>query len=127
MEIFSHVLGAEHVWLSRIRGRAPELAVWPKLELERCGPLAKEDAAGYRALLEEGGAEALAREVSYVNSAGKRFTSRVGEIVSHAALHGHYHRGQVAVLLRAAGYAPSTTDFIEMVRGAPAAVRKGGG
>jgi uncharacterized damage-inducible protein DinB len=56
-----------------------------------------------------------------VNSAGQAFTSTVEDILLHVCLHGQYHRGQVALLLREAGAAPATTDYIAFARGAPTA------
>jgi uncharacterized damage-inducible protein DinB len=39
------------------------------------------------------------------------------------ALHGSYHRGQIALLVRAGGSTPAPTDYIAFIRGAPAATR----
>ena len=124
LELFAHVLGAEHVWLSRIHERAAEVPVWPVLDLESCATLARENADGYQALLRTLGPGAAARAVSYRNSAGDAFTSTVEEILLHVAMHGSYHRGQIALLVRAGGAAPAATDFIAFVRGSPAAVRR---
>ena len=66
---------------------------------------------------------ALARNVHYTNSAGLEFDSTVGDILLHVALHGAYHRGQIALLVRAGGSAPAPTDYIQFTRGAPAATR----
>ena len=33
LDLFAHVIAAEHVWLSRIAQVKPEVAVWPKLSL----------------------------------------------------------------------------------------------
>ena len=129
LELFAHVLGAEHVWLSRIRGAEPRVAVWPTLTLEACGNVAAENAAGLRAVLDEAaaaaadGASGLQREIAYVNSAGRAFRSTLADILLHTALHGSYHRGQVALLVRQSGGVPSSTDYIAMARGAPAATR----
>ena len=127
LELFAHVLGAEHVWLSRIRGTAPRVAVWPALTLEACAELAAENAAGLRAALDEETArdDALGREVAYVNSAGQAFRSTVADMLLQVALHGSYHRGQIALLVRQSGGVPSATDYIAMARGAPAATRQG--
>ncbi|HEY6147556.1 MAG TPA: DinB family protein [Thermoanaerobaculia bacterium] len=34
----------------------------------------------------------------------------------HVVIHGGYHRGQIAAELRAAGFTPAYTDYIEAVR-----------
>jgi uncharacterized damage-inducible protein DinB len=125
LELFAHVLGAEHVWLMRLRGEEPRVEVWPTLTLEACGILAGENAAELRAVLDAAAADddGLQREVSYVNSAGRAFRSTVADILLHVALHGSYHRGQVALLVRQSGGVPASTDYIALARGAPAATR----
>ncbi|MDF1506258.1 DinB family protein, partial [Roseisolibacter sp. H3M3-2] len=58
-----------------------------------------------------GDADGLARVVEYRTTAGDARRSTVGQILSHVALHGAYHRGQVAMLVRDGGGAPSSTDY----------------
>lgn len=29
LELYAHILGSEHNWLSRIQGNAPTIAIWP--------------------------------------------------------------------------------------------------
>lgn len=123
-ELYAHLLGAEHVWLSRLEQRPPSVAVWPALSLGDARSLAAENVAGYRALLARLSAADLARDVPYTNSAGQSFRSTVADILLQVALHGSYHRGQVALLLRASGAEPAPTDYITFARGAPAATRK---
>lgn len=123
LEIFSHVLGAEHVWLSRIEGRQPTVAVWPSLSLDECETMAGETADAFKRIVAGLTPAALARQITYQNSAGATFTSTLEEILTHVAMHGSYHRGQVAVLLRAAGEIPNATDYIAFTRGSPAAIR----
>jgi uncharacterized damage-inducible protein DinB len=123
LELYAHVLGAEHVWLARLHQRAPRVAVWPTLSLDECAALAAENLAGFRAILADQTPEELAREVPYTNSAGQPFRSIVEDIVLHVALHGMYHRGQVALVVRGAGGEPNPTDYIAFARGAPAATR----
>ena len=124
-ELLAHIIGAETVWLARIEGRDPELAVWPTLSLEECETATRRVRAGYEALLariERDPAE-LTRMVHYRNSAGLEFDSSVVDILRHVALHGAYHRGQIALLARLGGIAPQPTDYIAWARGAPAATR----
>ena len=126
MEIFAHLLGSEEAWFSRIVDREPSVAIWPTLTPEECAALAEKNAERLRDLLDEAGTEGLERKVAYTNSAGDAFTSSVAEILSHVCLHGAYHRGQVALLLRSAGLEPVPTGFIGYARGAPAAKRRDG-
>ena len=125
-EIFAHIVGAELVWLARIEGRKAEVKVWPELSLYQCGIHAGKVREAYDRLLRGLDDDGLAREVSYINSAGNPFTNTVGDILLHVALHGSYHRGQVATLVRQGGAIPAPTDYIGFVRGAPAATRMDG-
>jgi uncharacterized damage-inducible protein DinB len=118
---FTHLLGAAETWLARLQGRAPRTAVWPELTLGEAAALRAETAAAFGAYLSELSRSDLASDVGYTNSAGHSFTSTVGDILVHVALHGQYHRGKVNVLLRQGGFAPAATDYIAFVRGAPAA------
>src|SRR5882724_3032924 len=123
-ENYAHILGSEHVWLSRINGTAARFAVWPSLTLDDCARVAAENVAELRELISTLAGDSLAREITYRNSAGDKFTSTLEDILTHVAMHGSYHRGQVASLIRAGGDTPSPTDYIFFTRGAPAATRQ---
>jgi uncharacterized damage-inducible protein DinB len=123
LDLYAHVLGSEHVWLSRINGTAPKLAVWPSLTLDECEKLGGENAGAYQKLASELTPETRSRPITYRNSAGDEFTSTLEDILTHVSLHGAYHRGQIAASLRAAGDTPVPTDYIAFVRGSPAAKR----
>ncbi|HWE42417.1 MAG TPA: DinB family protein [Gemmatimonadaceae bacterium] len=122
-EIYSHILGSEHTWIARIEGRTPSLAVWPTLGDGEIEHVARENVAALRRIIEGVTEVDLARVVAYRNSAGHPFESTVEDILLHVALHGSYHRGQVAMLLRQGGTEPAPTDYIAFIRGAPAATR----
>lgn len=113
--LLAHLAAAAHVWLSRIEGRAPRHPVWPALSLDEAEALARESIAGLRAVA-AGDEAALARVVEYRTTSGAAFTNTVAEILAHVALHGSYHRGQVAALVRQGGGVPAATDFIVWVR-----------
>lgn len=123
LEIYAHVVGAEHVWVSRLRGEAPRLAPWPKLSLAECRQVGEENVAGFRAVVASLRDEDLQRDVEYRNSAGTAFHSTIEDVLLQVMLHGSYHRGQVAQLLRQNGAEPVATDFIAFTRGAPAPAR----
>ena len=124
LALFSHVLGAEHVWLARLEQRPAELAVWPRLSLEECQKVAKANLAGYRVLIERLDPAGLAHPIHYRNSAGQEFDSTVEDMLLQVCLHGCYHRGQIAAALRSGGAEPAPTDYIGFIRGVPAATRQ---
>lgn len=118
---YAHALGADDVWLARLQGRPPRIAVWPALTLAELPRVAAMIHAGYRQYFDALDDAALDRSVGYTNSAGASFESAVGDILLHVAMHAQYHRGKINLLLRQAGAEPAPTDFIAFVRGVPAA------
>jgi uncharacterized damage-inducible protein DinB len=124
LEIYSHILGSEHVWLSRMYGTPPRLAVWPSLALDACESVAAENVAQLKKVVAAVTGDALERGITYRNSAGDQFSSTLEDILTHVFMHGSYHRGQVAAMIRAAGDTPSPTDYIFFARGSPAATRR---
>lgn len=121
LTIYAHVLGAEAVWLARLAGRPSDVAVWPVLTLEQAASLAARNAAELNALVASLGPDDLDREIDYRASDGRGFRSTTEDILLHVALHGSYHRGQIALLIRGGGGEPASTDYIAFARGAPAA------
>jgi uncharacterized damage-inducible protein DinB len=124
LDLYSHILGSEHVWLSRIKGTTAQVAVWPSLTLDEAERLAGQNIAAFNEVISELTPEGRDTPVTYRNSAGEQFTSTLEDILTHVSLHGAYHRGQIAASIRAAGDVPSPTDYISFARGAPAATRK---
>jgi uncharacterized damage-inducible protein DinB len=112
----AHILGAKALWLARIQGETPPYAVWPELDAQEAGRALAVTASDWEAFfggLDEGG---LLRGISYRNSQGEPWTSRIGDIVQHVSFHGSHHRGQAALEIRRAGAAPPVTDFIHAAR-----------
>ena len=126
LDLFAHVLAAEHVWLARLKGETPRHPVWPTLTLEECAGLVQANQRDLTAFVGALDPADLTRGVTYKNSAGQEFTSSIEDILLHVCLHGTYHRGQIAWALRHGGGVPMPTDYIAMVRGAPAATRDAG-
>ncbi len=110
--LLSHVLSAQHIWAKRILGQKPNYAVWEVFKPE-------DFLAVYRVnidLLENIlTTKTLNEEISYQNSTGS-FTNTIEEILMHVCNHGTYHRGQLAKMLKQAGYAPPVTDYIMLKR-----------
>ena len=125
LDLYSHILGSEHVWLSRIRGTTAQVAVWPTLTLDEAERLASQNITAFNEVISWLTEEGRETPITYRNSAGEQFTSTLEDILTHVSLHGAYHRGQIAASIRAAGDVPSPTDYIAFARGSAAATRKG--
>jgi len=126
LELFAHVLAAEHVWLARLKGETPRHPVWPALSLEECAGLVQANQRDLIAFVGDLTAGDLSRGITYRNSAGQEFASSIEDILLQVSLHGTYHRGQIAWALRHGGGVPMPTDYIAFVRGSPAAKRDAG-
>ena len=117
VKVLAHVLGAEEVWLARMQQRESRSAVWPDLDLDGCERLAHEVHAGLEELLDSLSEQDLDRIVAYRTSTGAAFESTMIDILFQVITHGAYHRGQIAMAVRAGGSAPLYTDWIAFVRG----------
>ena len=112
--MYSHVLGSEVT--SRLEGRAPTLAIWPEMDLETCERRARQISSALHQWVREASAERLADSIRYVTSTGREYDTRIIDVLTHVCLHGAYHRGQVALLLRREGGEPIATDFVVFAR-----------
>jgi uncharacterized damage-inducible protein DinB len=115
VSVFAHIAATEHLWYSRIRGTSTELAVWPELTVAESRAIAERHADLFDEVV-AGGGDGLDQMVSYRNSAGRDFRNSVRDIVIHVTMHGSYHRGQIARLVRASGGEPPYTDYIQYQR-----------
>ncbi len=113
VDLFAHVLTAEHVWQRRIDGETETYAVWQSLGLDECERLATANHAAYARILAR---PDRSRPISYRTSQGAPFTTALDDILLHVSHHGMYHRGQIALLVRASGGAPLSTDYILFAR-----------
>ena len=117
-KLFGHLLFGERLWMNRLRGTEPgSPEPWPEYALNELDQLANANLAAYRMYLgkihEHGGFD---EPVTYEDLAGNEHESRVVDILTHVALHGVYHRGQIAARLRDADVDPTNTDFITFTR-----------
>jgi uncharacterized damage-inducible protein DinB len=116
LRLFAHVLTTERIYLERVRGLDPWPQIfWPDLTLEQCAALIIENQFAYRKFFDGLAENDLDTPVRYRNSKGIEFQTPIKDLLMHVALHGSYHRGQIAQALRSAGAEPANTDFITFV------------
>jgi uncharacterized damage-inducible protein DinB len=111
-----HLVGAGELWLARLRNEPPAMAVWPDLDLERCAAGLARLAERWPRYLEALADDDLEEGVGYRNTRGEYWSSTVSDILTHVAMHGAYHRAQIAAAIRENGGEPAYTDFIHAVR-----------
>jgi|HubBroStandDraft_6_1064221.scaffolds.fasta_scaffold355112_1 uncharacterized damage-inducible protein DinB len=116
----AHILSAQKLWLERILKQPQSTPVWPPLAIDDCTTLADEMSVAWPQVLTRLGNQfapgSLDDKVEYRNSKGEVWCSRVEDILTHVLFHSAYHRGQIALQMRAAGMEPAYTDFIHAVR-----------
>ena len=116
LRIMGHIIGCERLWLSRLQQDGRKIVVWPKLSVEECqggiAALKFHWIEYFRGLTDSN----LAKTIAYVNSKGEPWESRVEDVLMHVVMHSAYHRGQIAISVREAGYEPAYTDLIHVIR-----------
>lgn len=113
MELVPHIISAQWVWLTRMERKPQPMRVWPELSLADCRKEVDKLETEWKRFLPKAN---LDETFAYTNTKGEHFESRVGDTLTHVFLHGHYHRGMIALLIRQTGVTPPYTDFIEAVR-----------
>nr|WP_245247314.1 MULTISPECIES: DinB family protein [unclassified Paenibacillus] len=115
--LFHHVIYAERVWLTRLEGKdSSHLPIWVDADISDMQELIRENEQHYRryiSLLKE---EQLNDLITYKNQSGTPFRTSIRDILTHVALHGQYHRGQINRALREESHEAVNVDYITYVR-----------
>lgn len=118
VDLLAHLAAARQLWLFRL-GVVPD----PPGQLEPKGAdltQAAEDLRAvqgrWKAYLDRLTEEELNRTCEYQSTDAGRFRNRVEDVLTQLFGHSLYHRGQIAMLVRAAGGKPAATDFIFWTR-----------
>jgi uncharacterized damage-inducible protein DinB len=116
----AHILAAQKLWLERILKQPQSMPVWPASTVDDCAAMADEISVAWQQLLTRLGNQfapgALDDRVEYRNSKGEAWSNTVEDILTHVLFHSAYHRGQIALQVRASGAEPAYTDFIHAAR-----------
>ena len=114
LQLMSHILAAERVWMDRLLGVPQSVAVWPEADLAKCEAESADLARSWSAFLKK--TTDLGQTIPYKNSKGEAWTSTILDVLTHVIFHSAYHRGQIASHMRAKGQTPAYTDFIHGAR-----------
>jgi uncharacterized damage-inducible protein DinB len=116
--LLAHIVAARRVWLGRL-GAAPPASgsLFPQnMELDQVIAQWNEAARLWTDFLGHLTDEAIARPFEYQSLDAGRFRNRLEDVLTQLFGHSWYHRGQIAMLVRAAGGEPAITDFIYWCR-----------
>ena len=117
LKVVGHIVGAQRVWLGRLEspGGDPP-APWPLMSLAEANAAVSEMHQRWNSFLGNLAPERLDEDLVHRNSKGAEFRAPVRDVLMQLVMHGAYHRGQIAAVVRDAGGTPSSTDYITYVR-----------
>lgn len=117
--LFAHILGAEAVWFDRAWGAIDlrSVPLFPQWDLHDCRERFESNGRRFLDRVRSTTEAQLAERIVFSDAEGpaadgERYELPLADILNHVALHGHYHRAQIAASVRAAGGTPARTDFI---------------
>jgi uncharacterized damage-inducible protein DinB len=113
IELLSHIIAVQRIWLDRINGKKNQVGVWEVFEVEILLELLEINYEEMCSLIE---ADDLERLISYKNSKGVAYVNTTNQILTHLTLHAAYHRGQIVTTIKPFTDDLPVTDFVFYVR-----------
>jgi uncharacterized damage-inducible protein DinB len=113
LELFSHVLCAQRIWVSRILKIDQKYSPWSVLSVSELKAFSAENFELINSVFAN---VDLQHEIKYSNTNGDVFISKVADILFHVINHSTYHRAQIASLLKQNNIEPPVTDYILLKR-----------
>ncbi|PYX97910.1 MAG: damage-inducible protein DinB [Acidobacteria bacterium] len=113
-DTFTHIVGAEWIWLERWFGRWPPALLQPSEFSDRKALRSKLnqvrlDREKWISTLPE---KTLGADMRYRNLRGEFYSYPLWQQLAHVVNHSTYHRGQVTTMLRQLGAAAVSTDLL---------------
>ncbi|MEX1013556.1 MAG: DinB family protein [Candidatus Paceibacterota bacterium] len=116
-KFYSHILATEKLWMYRIQGLdTSKIEVWPNLSTNVIDKHTFDNRRMINDFLSNLKESDLDTEITYTNTSGTEYHTPLKDILIHLAMHGNYHRGQIAREMRRIYIEPVNTDFITFVR-----------
>jgi uncharacterized damage-inducible protein DinB len=117
VELFSHMIISQIVWLDRILKKPSQYkTAWQKFSPEECEKMFKRANAEWISFISNTTEDDFEEEIEYRNTKGESFRNKIKDIIIHVINHSTYHRGQIASLVRNAEGQPAVTDYIAYKR-----------
>ncbi|WP_231464089.1 MULTISPECIES: DinB family protein [unclassified Pedobacter] len=111
--LFSHVLNAQHIWVSRIEASPLQYEIWQVHPKETFASISTEN---FRLIKESLAKQDLDTAITYHDSRGNEYKNKVAEMFMQMLNHSTYHRGQIVSMLKKEGITPPVTDYIYFKR-----------
>jgi len=111
LSFMSHLVVAEIVWLSRtVNEDFGSFGLWKAMDIEKLSLLQSDFDRKWIEMIQM--TTDFNKEITYQNTKGDSYSSKLSEIIIHVANHSTYHRGQIAIDLRENGIQAASTDYI---------------
>jgi uncharacterized damage-inducible protein DinB len=106
--LIAHSLNAQNLWCARILGQKHTQEVWQVFHLEELRTL---NDYNYTLNLKALKEHPISDTITYRNTVGEKYTSKIEDVLFHIINHATYHRGQIISEIKANGALVSGTDF----------------
>lgn len=116
LELLSHVLAAKITWLNRLNGIGSFVPLWEKHNVIDCLLLLTQNNRAWEVFLKTLTDEKLNSVVTYTNTKGEPYSTKIHEILTHVINHSTYHRGQMVSSLKGKIPVLPVTDYIVFER-----------
>jgi len=111
--LFSHILGAQNIWNSRILDIKHTIPVWDIQPHHQFIEIEDKNHRDSLLIIEN---KPLQTEIEYTNLQGIRYKNSISDILFHVTNHATYHRAQIASIIKKSGLTPPVTDYIAYKR-----------
>lgn len=120
IRLFRHIVVSEQTWLLRLEGKdSSHLSLWEDGAISELEELVRVNERNYKNHIARLSEDQLDTMIDYKNQSGRSYRTSIRDILTHVALHGQYHRGQMNKLLRERNAEPLSLDYIAYVRMKP--------
>ena len=116
IRIISHILLAQENWYNRASRRQQDLPVWTVLPLAEINPPIRYSDQLWNKLAEGLNEDNFKEILTYKNLAEEPNSNTFQDVLAHVINYATYHRGQIIHLIREAGIAPPSTDYIKFAQ-----------
>lgn len=107
--LLAHIVNAHHIWNHRIQSLPVLYQTWQEHLPAEIQQIDTDNHRQSLRILDHFDPESCIR---WISGKGITYEHSVADLLYQAISHATYHRGQIAMLIREAGYAPPPTDYI---------------
>jgi uncharacterized damage-inducible protein DinB len=115
--LFSHMLNAQQIWYSRLKGNQKGQSPWDIIPSQNFQEVLDIINHNWMEFLDSLSVKTLTETIKYKNTKDEQFKNTTQDILVHIINHSTYHRAQISTKIKSLGYIPPVTDYIAYARG----------